>query len=233
MTTDGKKIKIMCVDDDEGVLKSLERVLTTSGYQVLLANSGLKALEILSKEDPLPSILIVDQRMPGMTGSEFLRIVRDKHIGVMAIMLSGYSDFDSLVSAMNDGEIFRFVSKPWNNQMLLEVIAAALGKKRVHAIAEALSNNIKMIVEKSQDLRIETNFDEDAVTVKVLEDGKVISGGMMTSFLDTVFDAMGLSHDERIQKVSGAISKGHGSVMLVINVGEGLVLKIVIPQVKE
>lgn len=231
MSADAKRVGILCVDDDEGVLKSLQRVLMTSGYEVLLANSGAQGLDILSKGD-IPDIIIADQRMPGMTGSEFLRAVRGKYTGIMAIMLSGYSDFDSLVSAMNDGEIFRFISKPWNNQMLLDVISAALEKRKVQVIAEALSKNIKMIVEKSQDLRVETLYDEDAVTVKVLEDGKVISGEMMTSFLDTVFDAMGLSHDERIQKVSGAISKGQGSVMLVINVGQGLVLKIVIPQTR-
>jgi DNA-binding NtrC family response regulator len=117
------------VDDERGILESLQRLLTCANYKALLAESGQEALDLIAKE--MPDLVIVDQRMPHMTGSEFLRIARGKYPKMRAIMLSGYSDFEGLVSAVNEGEVFRFISKPWQNQLLLEAIASAVEKKNM------------------------------------------------------------------------------------------------------
>ena len=121
----GKQV-ILCIDDEQSILKSLERCFLSAGYLVLKAESGAEALKILEQNAGKVDLIIVDQRMPQMTGDAFLKAAREKYGRFTAIMLSGYADFESLVSAVNDGEIARFVSKPWNNQELLETVKTIL-----------------------------------------------------------------------------------------------------------
>ena len=119
-----KKYKILCVDDEESVLRSLARTLRLAGYETVLANSVAKALELLEENEV--DLIISDQRMPQMTGVDFFAIVKNKFPKPSRIMLSGYSDFESLVNAVNKGEIYRYFSKPWNTEELLESIKLAL-----------------------------------------------------------------------------------------------------------
>ena len=117
---------ILCVDDEPGILKSLDRCLTLDNYEVIQAPGGDEALRILEERSGQVSLIIVDQRMPTMMGDEFLKKVRVKYGPIKAIMLSGYADFAGLVSAVNEGQIFHLIQKPWDNKELLKIVRTTI-----------------------------------------------------------------------------------------------------------
>ncbi|MBL0224527.1 MAG: Flp pilus assembly complex ATPase component TadA [Geobacteraceae bacterium] len=115
---------ILLVDDEENVLRSLSRIFLDENYTVLTASSGLKALEVLERE---PVHLIVsDHRMPGMTGSELLKTVREKHPETIRIMLTGHADVNSIMGAVKEGAVYKFITKPWNDEDLRLTVSLAL-----------------------------------------------------------------------------------------------------------
>jgi len=110
-----KKISVLYVDDEENNLFSFKAVFRVK-YQVYTAISGDEALKILS-EKPI-EIIITDQRMPNMTGVEFLEQVIEKFPDPMRVLLTGYADMNAVVDAVNKGKIFHYLSKPWNEEEL-------------------------------------------------------------------------------------------------------------------
>ena len=118
----GKKVRILFVDDEERILTALRSVFRTN-YQVLTASSGAQALELLRKFRP--HVVVSDQRMPEMTGVELLRQVKEAAPSTVRLLLTGYSDLAAIVGSINDGEVFRFVSKPWDNQDIQNTIGEA------------------------------------------------------------------------------------------------------------
>ena len=120
----GNRYRVLCVDDEIQILHSLERMLRLREFDVFTASGGHEGLKILSKEHI--DVVISDHRMPEMNGSEFLKIVREKYPHTIRIMLTGYNDYESLLKAVREGEIFRFISKPWSMDELFEVIDSAL-----------------------------------------------------------------------------------------------------------
>jgi DNA-binding NtrC family response regulator len=114
--------KVLCVDDEPGLLRSL-RWLLRGEYQVAVATSGMDALALLGGDTF--DVIISDQRMPGMTGTEFLEQAKRISPRSVRLLLTGYSDFNAVLSSVNDGEVFRFLSKPWDNQKLLETVGEA------------------------------------------------------------------------------------------------------------
>lgn len=120
--TGGKKAKLLFVDDEERILNALRSVFRNQ-YNVFTASSGPEAMEFMKRFHP--HVVISDQRMPEMTGVEFLRQVRDFAPHTVRILLTGYSDLASIVGSINDGEVFRFISKPWNNTEIQKTIGEA------------------------------------------------------------------------------------------------------------
>ncbi len=114
--------KVLCVDDEPGLLRSL-RWLLRGRYEVAVADSGLDGLALLSAENF--DVIISDQRMPGMTGTEFLERARKVSPRSIRLLLTGYSDYNAVLSSVNDSEVFRFISKPWDNQKLLDTVGDA------------------------------------------------------------------------------------------------------------
>lgn len=117
------KAKILFVDDEPRILVAL-KALFRSSYQVFTANSGADAVALLRQEDI--DVIVSDQRMPEMTGVEVLRTARELRPRAIRVLLTGYSDLSAILGAINDGEIFRFINKPWSNNELRETIAAAV-----------------------------------------------------------------------------------------------------------
>jgi len=107
--------KILIVDDEPANLRTLTR-LFREDYEVLTAPSGDEALALLGKHDV--ALLITDQRMPGMTGIELLKKTVLLRPRMVRIILTGYTDVDALVEAINCGQVYRYVAKPWNNDDL-------------------------------------------------------------------------------------------------------------------
>lgn len=124
MESDEKTV-ILCVDDEKNVLRALERIFLDDDYEILTATSGQEGLSILENHGPC-QIVISDYRMPVMDGVEFLREVYQRWPDTVRIVLSGYADAASIVAAINDGHIYKFIPKPWNDDELRVTIDNAL-----------------------------------------------------------------------------------------------------------
>jgi len=120
--------KILCVDDEESVVNSLRRVLRSSHYEVIGFTSAPEALNYLESNEV--DLIISDMRMPEMRGDEFLAKTMSITPNTVRILLTGYSDFDMTVSAINEGRIHRYMSKPWDNRELLAIINEELIQKQ-------------------------------------------------------------------------------------------------------
>jgi response regulator RpfG family c-di-GMP phosphodiesterase len=110
-----EKITVLYVDDEENNLFSFKATFRIK-YNVYTALSGDEALKIL--ENKKVHIIITDQRMPEMTGVEFLEKVLEKYVDPMRILLTGYADMGAVVDAVNKGKIFHYLAKPWNEEEL-------------------------------------------------------------------------------------------------------------------
>lgn len=140
-----KKITILYVDDEENNLYSFKATFRMK-YKVLIALSGDEALEIM-KSQPV-HIIITDQRMPNMTGVEFLEKVIEIFPDPIRILLTGYADMGAVVDAVNKGKIFHYLAKPWNQEELDMTIARAFEKYKEKA--EITSMNAKLATSNDQ-----------------------------------------------------------------------------------
>jgi diguanylate cyclase (GGDEF)-like protein len=120
---------LLLVDDETNILSSLKRLLRRDGYQILLANSGQEGLELLQNHDV--DVIVSDQRMPGMTGVEFLRTAKKMYPDTVRIVLSGYTELQSVTDAVNEGAIYKFLTKPWEDQLLRGHIEEAFRHKEM------------------------------------------------------------------------------------------------------
>jgi serine/threonine-protein kinase len=121
-TTAGKKARILFVDDEERIVTALRSIFRIN-YHVFTATNGGEALEFVQKFQP--HVVVSDQRMPEMTGVELLRRVKGVAPNTVRMLLTGYSDLAAIVGSINDGEVFRFISKPWDNQEIQKTMAEA------------------------------------------------------------------------------------------------------------
>ena len=107
---------LLLVDDEPNIIRSLVRLLRRDGYNILTAESGREGLEVLAEHDV--GVIISDQRMPEMNGTEFLSQVKDKYLNYVRIVLSGFTDLKSVTYAINEGAIYKFLTKPWEDDLL-------------------------------------------------------------------------------------------------------------------
>ncbi|MGH1486776.1 MAG: response regulator [Cellvibrionaceae bacterium] len=120
------KPAILLVDDEQSICSALRRTFKQNHYHVYEANSGNQALDVL--QNNAIDVVVSDQRMPGMTGTELLSIVKSKYPQTGRIILSGHSDIHDLTAAINKANIHRFIPKPWNNLELLDTVNRAIPK---------------------------------------------------------------------------------------------------------
>jgi len=118
---------ILCVDDEQNILSALRRLFRPAGYIILLADSALKGLQIL-EQNPV-DLVISDMRMPEMDGARFLAEVKCRWPDTVRILLTGYADMESTVAAINEGGIYRYIAKPWEDNDLRMTVQRALDHK--------------------------------------------------------------------------------------------------------
>lgn len=119
-------IKILCVDDEHNVLRSLERIFLDDDYEIVTAGSGDEGLAIMSEAGDTFQVVVSDYRMPVMNGVEFLKAVYERWPDTVRIVLSGYADAGAIVAAINEGHIYKFIPKPWNDEELRVTIQNCL-----------------------------------------------------------------------------------------------------------
>jgi len=114
---------LLLVDDEPGICNALARMLRRDGYRILIAASGAEGLAALAIH-PV-QVIISDQRMPGMSGTEFLDTVKQLYPTTIRILLSGYTDLETVTEAVNRGAVFKFLTKPWDDDLLREQVRDA------------------------------------------------------------------------------------------------------------
>ena len=141
---------ILCVDDERNVIEGLKLNLSKQ-YTVLTAVSGREGLEILAKRDDV-AVVVSDMRMPEMDGAQFLAEVRRKAPDTVRTLLTGYSDIDAAIRAVNEGQVFRFLMKPCSPEHLIATIAAGVQQYRLitaerEVLQKTLVGSVKALVE--------------------------------------------------------------------------------------
>ena len=139
--------KILFVDDEENVLKTMRRIFRQENYTILTAPSGPEALDLLQKE-PV-HVVVSDHRMPEMTGADLLRKIKDLYPQTIRIMLTGYADVNAIMGAVNEGAVYKFITKPWNDEDLRLTVSLAL--EQYDLIEE---NKALKIQQKTQEKKI-------------------------------------------------------------------------------
>ena len=120
---------VIVVDDEQNILQSLQRVFRKEPFQVIYAKSGADGLELIARTEHV-AVIVSDQRMPLMKGSEFLARSRDIVPNAVRILLSGYSEIDTTMTAMNEGGVSRFIAKPWDEDLLLQAVREGVSMYR-------------------------------------------------------------------------------------------------------
>jgi len=120
---------LLLVDDEENILSALKRLLRRDGYDILTALGATQGLEVLASH-PV-DVIVSDQRMPGMSGVEFLRRVKTLHPETVRLVLSGYTDLQAVTDAINEGAIYKFLTKPWDDGILRANIEEAFRNKEM------------------------------------------------------------------------------------------------------
>lgn len=120
---------LLLVDDEPNIVAALKRLFRRDGHVILTANSGPEGLEVLSRHKV--DVIISDQRMPGMTGVEFLRAAKINYPDTIRIVLSGFTELQSVTEAINEGAVYRFLTKPWEDEQLREHVTKAFEYKEL------------------------------------------------------------------------------------------------------
>ena len=132
------KHTILLVDDEVSITKSLQRLLKKEGYLVLTALSGQEGLDILQNSKESVSLIISDQRMPNMTGIQFLGKAIKILPNAVRFLLTGYTDIEIIFKAIDSGKIHRYITKPWNDNELLREIHQSLQQYELFSENKAL-----------------------------------------------------------------------------------------------
>lgn len=171
-----KKPKLLVVDDEPDNLDLLYRTFYRQ-FRVLRAESGHVALDVLTQH-PDVAVIISDQRMPGMSGTEFLRQTAVQYPNIMRIILTGYTDVEDLVGAINQGKVFKYVTKPWEASDLKMVVTQAL---EAHELLRSRTEELERVLQQETLLNAMTNTIRSAATAQA----------MMQTVVETVGQHMG------------------------------------------
>ena len=163
------RFKILLVDDSPNVLKALQRTFRAEDYTTLKAESALEAMAVIENE--VIDVIISDENMPGISGTELLRVMKDRYPHTVRIMLTGLTDIEVAKNAINKGEIYRFFNKPWDDFELLISVRYALEQKKI----ERENARLKSIVRTQEKLLKQLEEQYPGITQKrVAEDGAII-----------------------------------------------------------
>ena len=169
---------LLLVDDEPNILSALKRLIRSGGYKVLTASSGAEGLEVLARNEV--DVIVSDQRMPGMTGVDFLRSVKQLYPDTVRIVLSGFTELQSVTDAVNEGAIYKFLTKPWDDVQLRGHIEEGFAHKEMadenrrlglqvrtanHGLAQA-NRQLESVLRKQ-----ERQIERDEIVLDVVREG--------------------------------------------------------------
>lgn len=201
---------ILCVDDEPNILSSLRRLFRPKGFQILVAQSGKVGLDILETETV--DLVISDMRMPEMDGAQFLEQVRHRWPDTVRLLLTGHSDVTSIVGAINRGEIYRYITKPWDDNDIVLIVRQALERKAMELETRRLEVLTAKQNEELKDLNASLEDKVEARTAEILAANERLKKSFITSI--KVFSTLiemrggGLSgHSRRVADLSRRIAQ--------------------------
>jgi response regulator RpfG family c-di-GMP phosphodiesterase len=209
---------LLLVDDETAIIRSLKRLFRKEGYKIFSAENGLEGLECLKNGAQNVSLIISDQRMPGMTGAQFLEEAKKLAPAAIRYLLTGYSDIDAVIHAINKGEIHRYITKPWNDDDLLLLVRQGLEhfelideNKRLTALTikqnKALTDINQKLEQKVNERTKEINAKNKALLKinKMLESSIMDSTRLAVSMVETFNHNLGalLKETARLSRLTG------------------------------
>jgi response regulator RpfG family c-di-GMP phosphodiesterase len=215
------KHTILVVDDEEdGVAKAIEKIVETLGVDIACAASCAEGIEKIQNASIPFSLIISNQRMPGMKGYEFLEKAREITPDTVRVLVTGYSDMDAIIDAVNRGSIHRYISKPWNSEEFLNTVRSGLSHYEVSRENERLlrlakDQNAKLYMlncdlkEKTEsDQKVIEQLDREIASLAGKNDGgKAMAGNRENSSrqrLETILKENGLLTQEKLDAFHGA-----------------------------
>lgn len=217
---------IMFVDDEENILNSLRRVFRREPYEVITCLSAEDALKIMETKEV--QVLITDQLMPGMKGTELLEVVKHKYPLVIRIILSGHSDMEDIIRAINEGEIYRFLKKPDDLTDLVNIVARAVEQSRVVKKVHEVINLLQQQKSQGQDkYRFSTSYSSGFIKVELNGGAHLMSQAQIVGILNQLLmnSLSGLDLDI----IGGVLTRQHGRMTLVADLKSGFQLLLEMP----
>lgn len=211
---------LLFLDDEENILKALSRSFIDDDYEIETFTEGTKALEFVRK-NPV-QLIISDQRMPTMSGTEFFEKVRDIRPEAIRILLTGYADMDATIDAINKGQIFKFMVKPWNDEELRTTVMRALEyydlqQENKRLLTELSEKNLELEkwnqelgvrVKERTKLFVEKNLELNKLN-KTLE-GSIINVVKVFNGLIAEWSQQVSSHSRRVASMAVTIAENMG-----------------------
>jgi serine/threonine-protein kinase len=208
LDTSIKKARLLVIDDEERILTALKS-LFRSRYHVFATTDGNKALDFLRRYQM--HVIISDQRMPIMTGVELLRQSRDVSPRSVRILLTGYSDLASIVGSINDGEIYRFISKPWDNGELQKIVA------------EGVTIALELADTKTATVELPEKMDAGVLVVDKNDEiyrvtRELVGGRCPVHYAADLDAALALMQTHEVAVVIADVEAGHDQVMAMLKI---------------
>ena len=178
---------LLCVDDEQNILSALRRLFRPDNYRILTATSGAAGIQLLESE-PV-DLVISDMRMPEMDGARFLEQVSRRWPNTLRILLTGRSDMASTIEAINQGRIFRYIAKPWNDQDVRLIVRHGLerqqlerDKRRLEALTQRQNTELQAL-----NANLEARVDKRSVELRLAHDALAVANEKLkTGFLTSI-----------------------------------------------
>lgn len=207
---------LLFVDDEANILSSLKRLFRPCGYRIFTAESGVQALEIMQRETV--DLVISDMRMPEMNGAQFLEQVNTRWPDTIRILLTGHAEISATIDAINKGHIYRYISKPWEDNDIVLSIKQALHQKKLELANQGLEELTRKQNEELKDLnanleqRVKSRTEELRQAMGFLEVAhEKLKQGFITSIrvfsnLIEMREGTMAGHSRRVAELSRAIA---------------------------
>ena len=206
---------ILLVDDEENIIRSLVRLLRREGYKILTAIGGKAGLDVL--KDNKVGVVLSDQRMPEMSGVEFLSQVKEQYPDTVRMVLSGYTDLNSVTDAINQGAVYRFLTKPWDDDLLRANIKDAFKHFRVYRENERLASELRNLNEQLEN-RVEQQNRQVEIEHRMLQISQQVMDAQPVGVLgigeDNIIAIANISAHEFLNFSTGSLLAGNASQLL-------------------